>query len=223
MFKSNVLKRISVLFLVTIMLAFASVSNIFAFALMRDDYILLEAYSYYQDGDGYGHSWITITNNTYYSYDLGHYYLVAGEVITISIWGNIPEHMGIWYNVESYAIDELDYYDGRVSVSKIISEDDLEEISSFLLSHNSYWGVYNCSSFTTDIWNLVCDDPDDELFCGWILNLPAFLCDSIKSKSTYYVNGYIRPSLMIGYDYNETFYGIIPDLTGSSSFSSGGS
>ena len=62
----------------------------------------------------------------------------------------------------------------------------------------------------------------DKLSCGLMVNLPAWLCDSINSKKPHYENNYIQPNEKIGYVKNGKFIEEIPnkfdDSSNSSSF-----
>lgn len=175
--------------------------------------ITLSAYSYFKDGDGLGHAWIEIENDTNNTYDVGAYSMTPGETITVGLWGNLEDN-GVWYNVESYGIDEFDLFDGRVSVEETITEEELDSISSYILNHD-YWNVsYNCSCFVKDIWNMV---SEDDLNSGFLVNLPSWLCNSIKGKDRYFTNRYIPTNDKIGYVSNNVFHYKIPsDLEGSS-------
>lgn len=139
--------------------------------------------------------------------------MTPGETITVGLWGNLEDN-GVWYNVESYGIDEFDLFDGRVSVEETITEEELDSISSYILNHD-YWNVsYNCSCFVKDIWNMV---SEDDLSCGFLVNLPSWLCNSIKGKDRYFTNRYIPTNDKIGYVRDKKFYNKVPaDLEGSS-------
>lgn len=193
-----------------------SISHFTAFADSNNTFVL-EAYSYYKSGDGAGHSWIAITNNTNNPRVVSVYGdLNPNETVTIGIWGNLNDN-GVWYNAENYAIHQLNYYNGRVSVSMNITATQLDSISAYISNHD-YWNAsYNCSCFVKDIWNLV---SNDKLNCGWMVNLPAWLCDSIKGKDVYYTNKSIAENSRIGYHANYQFNYYIPNISGSSSSSS---
>ncbi len=178
--------------------------------------ITLKAFSYYKSNDGSGYSWIAIINDSNDGYNIGPYYMEAGETVTVGLWGNL-DHAGVWYNIESHVIDSLGFFDGRVSVSKSITREQMGTVNSYVSSHD-YWNIsYNCSVFVKDIWNLV---SDDKLNCGWMVNLPAWLCDSIKGKSEYETNETIATNDKIGYAENNTFTQYVPDNFGGSSSSS---
>lgn len=184
--------------------------------------ITLEIYSYYKSGDGNGHAWIVVTNDTTHTYSLGYYSMTPGETVTVGLWSSIGEtgNNGVWYNSESYAISELGLWDGRVSLSMTITTSQLSKISDYIAKHD-YWNAsYNCSCFAKDIWNMV---SDDDVNCGWMVNLPAWLCDSIRGKSSYYTNKSIETNEKIGYIHENKFWRAIPDLDGSSSSGSSGS
>lgn len=213
-------KKFLCILLVTIIFLVAIIGNVFFLNVYAySDTITLEAYSYYKEGDGSGHAWIAIKNDTENTYNVGACSISPGETITVGLWGNLSDG-GVWYNVESYAINELGYFNDRVSVSMIIDETQLSTISSYISEHD-YWNIfYNCSCFVQDIWNLV---SDDELNSGWLINLPSWLCNSIREKSTYYTNKTIPYNDNIGYVKDGVFHNEIPDLDGSSSSSSSSS
>jgi len=123
----------------------------------------------------------------------------------------------VWYNVDSYAVSMLGYWDGRVSVRTTITTDQLADITEFIIEEENSWSIgFNCSWFVTEIWNMASDDHLSSGF--WFVNTPSTLCNSIKEKSHYtnYFTGY--------YDYifyyDEDTDGLIvctPNLTGSTS------
>ena len=178
--------------------------------------ITLTAYSYFKDGDGLGHSWISVENDTNNTYFLGAYVMDPGETVTVGIWGNL-EDSGVWYNVESYGIDEFGLFNGHVSISETITEEELASINSYIAQHDSWSLVYNCSVFVKEIWNMV---SNKELSCGFLVNLPAWLCDSIRDKAGCRTNRYIPTNSKIGYVNDNRFFEKVPeDLSGSTSSS----
>jgi hypothetical protein len=72
----------------------------------------------------------------------------------------------VWYNVESNYIADYNKYDGRLSITTGISNDDIDQMSEFIFSHD-YWNpIQNCSYFALNLWNEVVDDSEklDTLF-----------------------------------------------------------
>ena len=87
---------------------------------------------------------------------VGVYYLYPDEDVTIGIYGNQDLHSGVWYNLEAYFNYNLGAYDSGKGLSMTIDEDDVEEIDYYIDHNYDVWSYdYNCSSFASDIWNLV--------------------------------------------------------------------
>lgn len=213
MTNSEKVKKCLAIFLIAILSFIGAIPCLLASAETRSNTITLAAYSYYKDDDGLGHSWIAITNDTNNGYNLGVYYMEPGETVTVGLWGNLNNN-GVWYNLESYGIDEFGLFNGRVSIEMTINENQLATINSYIARHD-YWNVsYNCSCFVKDIWNLV---SEDKLNSGYLVNLPSWLCDSIKDKTSYFTNRYIPTNSKIGYADSDVFHLYTPSsLTGSS-------
>ena len=116
--------------------------------------------------------------------------------------------------MESYAITQ-GYFNGRVSLKTTITSTQLASVNSYIASHD-YWNLsYNCSCFAKDIWNMV--SPNNQVSCGWMVNLPAWLCDSIGSKTPHYTNRAIATNSKIGYAHDYHMYYEKPEsLEGSS-------
>ena len=147
-----------------------------------------------------GHAFVVIENNSSEDMIVGKYNLKSGRAVTIGTW-SIAEHFGIWYNVENNYIEYCNKYDGRVSLSKEISIDDLNKINTFI-STNDRWGVLkNCGYFATNLWNTVAKD-------GEILNVgytPKSICSVITNTPNFEKNIVIPVSDEMGYFDSENY------------------
>lgn len=203
------------LFLIAVLVMIGSIPYLSVYAASGT--ITLTAYSYFKDGDGLGHSWISIENDTNESYFLGPYIMEPGETVTVGIWGNLGD-AGIWYNVESYGIDEFGLFNGHVSIAETITEEELATINTYIARNDKWDIIYNCAVFVTEVWALV---SEVELECGWLVHLPAWLCDSIREKEGCRTNRYIPTNSKIGYFNGYSFIEEVPtELDGSTSSSS---
>lgn len=148
-----------------------------------------------------GHAFLSLKNTTWQSIRLGGINVAPGVEYTIGLWA-LNDHSGIWYNMESYAINHKEKMPNRVSLSMYIYSDDLEIINSYIDSHDAWTPISNCSAFARLIWNSV----SDIQLTG---NTPSGLADSIKSKSEHKTNRSVPNASPCGYierDGNSTFF-----------------
>lgn len=139
-------------------------------------------------GDGssnYGtHAFITVKNMSQSNINIGKFSgVLPGKTMSIGGWGNKSEHIGLWYNLESYSIYYNSSFPGRVSASYLVTAAQLNTLNSYIIN-NDRWSLlpinYNCSSFAAGAWNSFVDS-SYRLSAG-VLNTPRNLSNSIKAK-----------------------------------------
>lgn len=150
-----------------------------------------------------GHAWISFKNFTHPPVEFGGLNVATNSEVTIGTFGNLEYyHVGIWYNLESYLVNQLNQMSGRVSLSMAITRSELDTINS-LIDENDEWAVLNnCSSFAVKIWNAV---SEDKLSAG-SPNTPTSLISSIKSYDYYENNRTIVYNSTIGYVEDGIYY-----------------
>lgn len=133
------------------------------------------------------HSFIHIENTGDEVIVVGVYYLYPDEDVTIGIYGNQDLHSGVWYNLEAYFNYNFGGYDSGKGLSMTIDENDVEEIDYYIDNNYDIWSLdYNCSSFASDIWNLVSSntlEPYDD-FLNY--DTPKHLAEEIDDISGYF-------------------------------------
>lgn len=142
-----------------------------------------------------GHSFIQIKNLYMDNVHIAGILTDYNESVTLGTWGNRDEHHGLRYNLESQLYyDDYLAFNGRYSISEYISSEELEDLSSFARSRDT-WDVFNnCSSFAADCWNLFSDKKVD----AGIVPTPLNLKNSI-SEYDYTVNAPINSTDFCGY------------------------
>lgn len=142
-------------------------------------------------GSDLGHAFLSFKNTTWQSVRLGGINVAAGAECTIGTW-DISDHSGIWYNLESYAINNKGKMPNRVSLSMLVCLDDMEKINQYVDSHDAWSLAGNCSVFARFVWNSV----SDICLSG---DTPSALASSIKSQSGYEINRYVPNASPCGY------------------------
>lgn len=123
-----------------------------------------------------GHSWIYIKNISSKTLKIGAYALKPGEGVSVGAFMNTrKEGKGIYYNVESYVVNTYGA-SGRVSLTEGVTEAEIAKISDYILSHNTWTPVKNCSYFAAKIWNMI---SGKRLYHG---SSPSCLKTSIKAN-----------------------------------------
>ncbi len=148
-----------------------------------------------------GHAFIAFKNSSSSSVRVGGLNVGSGHEITIGTWGNKSQHQGIWYNLESYFVNNNSAYGNRVSLSMSVTQSDIDTINS-IISNNDKWSLTNnCSSFAVKVWNSV----SSTTLSSGSPNTPTSLMSSIKSKSGYQTGRSIGNTTPIGYVSNGSF------------------
>ena len=132
-----------------------------------------------------GHSFLSVENTSDSAIEIGNVTIDAGKTIAIGTW-SIQAHFGVWYNVESNYIADHNKYDGRLSVTTGIGLDDIEKITKFILSHD-YWNpLQNCSYFALNLWNEVVED--SEKLDTMLIYSPGAIANQLRNFDTFEEN-----------------------------------
>ena len=142
------------------------------------------------------HAFITIKNVSNTSINVGKFSGIApGRTMSIGTWGNQSEHKGLWYDLEEYFVFKYAAYPGRISVSYIMTADQLTRLNSLVINNDAWTLTNNCSSFAARAWNTTVESAYS-LSAGFP-NTPKNLASNIKSTfPSYYSVKYPVP-----YDY----------------------
>lgn len=148
-----------------------------------------------------GHAFIAFKNTSSSSIRVGGLNVGSGHEITLGTWGNKNGHVGIWYNLESYLVNNGGAYGNRVSLSMNVTQSNINTIND-IISNNDAWSLTNnCSSFAVKVWNSI----SSQTLSAGIPNTPTSLMSSIKSKSGYQTGRSIGNTTPIGYVENGSF------------------
>lgn len=130
-----------------------------------------------------GHSWVYIYNDSEEPFTISDYEVPPNTGITLGTT-SMPtmEHRGIWYNLESH---NLTNYGTNVGITAPINKEDIHYINTYLLEHDKWSIFYNCSNFTSDLWNKTSAGYYNKVKTG----TPLILENSIKSKDDYITDG----------------------------------
>ena len=132
-----------------------------------------------------GHSFLSITNNSTSNITIAGKEIEPNEEIYFGAW-SLSVHFGIWYNVESNYIEFYNKYNGRVSVDKGITIEDIETISDFILTNDTWTPVNNCSRFAIRCWNSVAKE--SEKLNLRLVNTPTKLIKNLKKFENFEIN-----------------------------------
>lgn len=172
------------------------------------DIAKLTLFSFNGDGEGriglmnLGHAFLSIENISDEPIELLHKNISVGETISIGTW-SILEHFGIWYNVESNYIVEHNKYDGRVSITIGIDNEDISTLSNYMSNNDKWNPIYNCSKFALTLWNTVAEN--SEKINKPIIYTPTYIAKEIKKFDSYETNRAIPTEETIGYFNNSTY------------------
>ncbi len=167
-----------------------------------DDIIKMQLVSYDGKSESYnfikslGHSFIVLENISDEEIEFFTFKIRSNEMITFSWWA-IDIHMGVWFNIEPYFINEMNRYDQRYSVIQYLNYEDLSNINDFITKYDYYNPLDNCAKRCLEVWNLCADDMekiDETIICN-----PTYLCNKIKNIDCHNYNSLIDVSCSIGY------------------------
>ncbi len=158
-----------------------------------------------------GHAFLSFKNTSSQAIKIGGLNVGPGHEITFGTWGSKPAgyttdpdngwHKGIWYNLESYLINNYNDMRGRVSLTMYLTMDNVNTINDFIKSCDTWDAESNCSTFAMVVWNSVAP-------AGWIVSAglpnlhvysPVYLCVSIQSKDGWQLNRAVANIAPIGY------------------------
>ena len=142
-----------------------------------------------------GHAFVTFTNTSSLSKQVGVFNVYSGQEVTIGTRGGNCGHVGVWYNSEAYKLHYLGSYSDRVSLSMYITQAELNTLNSLIASGDTWTITNNCSSFASRVWNSI---SSIQLSAG-IINNPGTLKNSIKAVSGYQTCRGIQNSTPVGY------------------------
>jgi hypothetical protein len=133
-----------------------------------------------------GHAWITIKNISSSNITVGYFGNIApNKMMSLGTWGNKNEHTGLWYDLESYFYSNINAFTTSKSISMSINATQLNTVNSYILNHDSWSVLNNCSSFACGLWNSV---SSTQLSAG-IPNTPTSLRISIINSGYYVYTG----------------------------------
>ena len=144
----------------------------------------------------WGHSWVTFTNISGYSMQIGVLSVPSGQEITIGTRRGDSGHAGIWYNAEAYRYHNLGAYPNRVSLTIYITQSNVNTLNSIIASGDS-WNAFNnnCATFASNVWNSI----SSTYLSPGTIHLPATLKSSIMAVSGYQTNRSMLNSTPVGY------------------------
>jgi hypothetical protein len=104
------------------------------------------------------HIFVYFKNLTKHEIQIGAYTCPAGRgcsVATLGVSTADGDGTGIYYNMELYRIGQDGKFPMVIILKKIVSKDDLQNVTDFILSHNRWdFFIFNCSWFAAKCWNL---------------------------------------------------------------------
>jgi len=132
-----------------------------------------------------GHSFLSLENISSIPIEISNVVIYPGETIAIGTW-SIKSHFGVWYNVESNYIADYNKYDGRISVTTGISTEDIDKITQYIISHDYWTPLTNCSCFALNLWNEVAED--GEILDRPLIYNPTAIAKQLVNFENYEIN-----------------------------------
>lgn len=135
-----------------------------------------------------GHAFITVKNISGGTITIGKFSGIANNAtMSLGTWSSsvTSEHNGLWYDLEAYKIYKTGDWSNRKSASYIMTATELATLNNYIVNHDSWTYLTNCSSFASAAWNATVA-PSYDVSAG-IPNTPSNLQNSIMSvfPSTY--------------------------------------
>lgn len=143
-----------------------------------------------------GHAFVSVENISDKNISILNKKIAPNETISIGTW-SILEHFGVWYNVESNYIVQHDKYNGRLSITTGISEEDIETLSKFISSHDRWNPLFNCSNFALNLWDTVATDT--EYIDKPLIYTPSYIAKIISKFDNHEKNKAIPTEDTMGY------------------------
>lgn len=156
-----------------------------------DDVAVLSIFTF--DGKGeskygianLGHSFLSVTNTSSSNINLAGKDILPNEELYFGTW-SLSAHFGVWFNVESNYIEYYNKYNGRISISKGITLNDLEILSNHILKNDTWNPLSNCSCFAINAWNSVANETE-KLQLN-LINTPSNLKKQLLQFTNYETN-----------------------------------
>ena len=116
-----------------------------------------------------GHTWIYVHNNSDEPIQVGYYTVPVGQGVSVGAFSiSVYDGWGIYYNIEAYKENTKNRMDKVWSISKELTQSDLETLTENLKNYPNYWGIIgNCATFSFSMWDSVTGD------CLFSLLIPA--------------------------------------------------
>lgn len=168
----------------------------------------LTLFTFNGDGEGklglmnLGHAFLSLKNTSSSTINLLNKTISSDETISFGTW-SILQHFGVWYNVESNYIVQHNKYDGRLSITIGIDQEDIDTLCQFISTHDSWNPLQNCSNFALNIWNTVA--MDSEKIEKPIIYTPSHIAKEIKKFENYEINKAIPTEDTMGYFDGSTY------------------
>lgn len=172
------------------------------------DIAKLSLFTFNGDGEGklglmnLGHAFLSIENISDETITLLDKDIDAGETIAIGTW-SILEHFGVWYNVESNYIVQHNKYDGRLSITIGIDDEDISTLCEFISTHDRWNPLFNCSNFALNLWNTVAEN--SEKIDKPLIYTPSYIAEEMKKFEGFEKNKAIPTEDTMGYFKGSTY------------------
>lgn len=102
-----------------------------------------------------GHGWVYFENKSNETLTIGAYKLKPGKAVSVGTYSNTrKEGKGVYYNLDSYIVNHFNYK-GRVSLTEGITKAEVEKLSNYINTHNTWSVTKNCTYFAEKLWNQV--------------------------------------------------------------------
>jgi hypothetical protein len=171
--------------------------------IYEGDVALLSLFSYdgkseskYWGLSSLGHAFLSLDNISDNTITIGNRDILPSETIAFGTW-SIWEHFGVWYNIESNYISKHNKYDGRVSVTISLNQEELDRLIEYTMSNDNWNPIKNCSCFALNLWNEVAEET--EKLNKPLIYTPSFLCEEIYKFGKYETNKPIITTEKSGY------------------------
>lgn len=132
-------------------------------------------------GKSYGtHSFIYIKNISKNNLSILGLGIRPGKGVTVGTFGNRKDGKGIYLNLEGKYIREENAYQGRISLTRRITQKELNKMLGVMKASNKWSETKNCAWFATEAWNSIA--PKKDKFSWSAIKNPAGLSLKIKKK-----------------------------------------
>ena len=107
-----------------------------------------------------GHTWIYVHNRSDSPINVGLYEVPVGQGVSMGCFAfTAYDGWGIYYNLEAYRENKNDNMDTHWSISKDITQSELEKLNKTLADFPNTWNpVINCATFAFTVWDSVSGD-----------------------------------------------------------------